>query len=169
MNIGPRHICTSTSKVTGKEATAAWIGDRVKKMLLTNGALGAKAQKERLEGQFNVTLSYSKVWEGRKCALKDIQCTWEDSFKLLWNWKAAVEVACPGSIIEIDCRKVKGKMVFSRMFVALQPCVDGFLMGCRPYLGVDSTHLTGKYNGQLAAATAIDGAQLDVPSGIWDL
>jgi len=155
--------------VTGKEATAAWIGDRVKKMLLTNGALGAKAQKERLEGQFNVTLSYSKVWEGRKCALKDIQCTWEDSFKLLWNWKAAVEVACPGSIIEIDCRKVKGKMVFSRMFVALQPCVDGFLMGCRPYLGVDSTHLTGKYNGQLAAATAIDGAQLDVPSGIWDL
>ena len=75
VNIGPRHICTSTSKVTGKEATAAWIGDRVKKMLLTNGALGAKAQKERLEGQFNVTLSYSKVWEGRKCALKDIQCT----------------------------------------------------------------------------------------------
>jgi hypothetical protein len=32
-----------------------------------------------------------------------------------------------------------------------------FLTGCRPYLGVDSTHLTGKCNGQLAAAIAIDG------------
>ena len=32
-----------------------------------------------------------------------------------------------------------------------------FSAGCRPYLGVDSTHLTGKYNGQLATATAIDG------------
>jgi len=41
--------------------------------------------------------------------------------------------------------------------VAIKACVDGFLVGCRPYLGVDSTHLTGKYNGQLAAATAIDG------------
>ncbi|KAF0931645.1 hypothetical protein E2562_005602 [Oryza meyeriana var. granulata] len=34
---------------------------------------------------------------------------------------------------------------------------DGFLVGCRPYLGVDSTHLTGRYQGQLAAATSIDG------------
>ena len=111
MSFGPRHVCSSTSKVTSKEATAAWIGDKVKKMLLTNSALGPKALKERLEEQYNVTLSYSKVWEGKKCALKDIQCTWEDSFKLLWSWKAAVEVVCPGSIIEISCKKVKGKMV----------------------------------------------------------
>lgn len=32
-----------------------------------------------------------------------------------------------------------------------------FLLGCRPYLGVDSIHLTGKYNGQFATATEIDG------------
>lgn len=43
------------------------------------------------------------------------------------------------------------------MFVAIRACVDGFLAGCRPYLGVDSTHLTGKYKGQLATATAIHG------------
>jgi hypothetical protein len=35
--------------------------------------------------------------------------------------------------------------------------LDGLLVGCRPYLGVDSTHLTGKYNGQLASTTTIDG------------
>jgi hypothetical protein len=43
------------------------------------------------------------------------------------------------------------------MFVALKACVDGFLNGCRPFLGVDSTHLTGKWKGQLASATIIDG------------
>jgi hypothetical protein len=43
------------------------------------------------------------------------------------------------------------------MFMVIKVCVNGFLVGCRPYLGVDSTHLTGKYNGQLAATTAIDG------------
>ena len=43
------------------------------------------------------------------------------------------------------------------MFVGLKSCVDGFLNGCRPFLGVDSTHLTGKWKGQLASATAIDG------------
>ncbi|XP_008670606.1 uncharacterized protein [Zea mays] len=126
-------------------------------MLIKEPGLGAREMQYRLEDQFTVTLSYNKVWEGRKLALKELHGTWEDSFKLLWNWKAAVEATCPGSLIEIDCKKVKGQMHFSKMFVALRPCVNGFLMGCRPYLGVDSTHLTGKYLGQLASATAIDG------------
>lgn len=55
---------------------------------------------------------------------------WEESFRLIWNWKGAVEATCSGSIIEIDCKKVKGKIYFLKMFVALQPCVNGFRMGC---------------------------------------
>lgn len=43
------------------------------------------------------------------------------------------------------------------MFVAFKPCIDGFLAGCRPYVGVDSTALNGKFRGQLASATAVDG------------
>ena len=43
------------------------------------------------------------------------------------------------------------------MFVALQPCVHGFLNGCRPFLGVDASSLTGRYSGQLASATSVDG------------
>ena len=76
----------------------------------------------------------------------------------MWSFKAELEATCPGSIVEIDCKKLKnGQVYFRRMFVAIKACVDGFLAGCRPYLGVDSTHLTGKYNRQLAAATSIDG------------
>ena len=70
---------------------------------------------------------------------------------MLWRFKAALEETFPGSIVEIDCKKINGKMHFSRMFVCIKACVDGFLSGCRPYLGIDSTHLTGKYNGQLVA------------------
>lgn len=97
------------------------------------------------------------MWEGRQRALEGMHGTWEDSFKMLWSFKAELEATCPGSIVEIDCKKKDGRVYFSRMFVAIKACVDGFLVGCRPYLGVDSTHLTGKYNGQLAAATTIDG------------
>jgi len=87
------------------------------------------------------------VWSGKKSAMDDIHGTWEESFIMLWRFKAALEETCPGSIVEIDCKKIKGKIHFSRMFVCIRACVDGFLSGCRPYLGVDSTHLTGKYNG----------------------
>ena len=39
----------------------------------------------------------------------------------------------------------------------MKPCVDGFLAGCRPFVGVDATALNGKYTGQLASTTSVDG------------
>ena len=39
----------------------------------------------------------------------------------------------------------------------MKPCVDGFLRGCRLYLAVDSTFLTGRFRGQLCVACAVDG------------
>ncbi|XP_078160177.1 uncharacterized protein LOC144555650 [Carex rostrata] len=39
----------------------------------------------------------------------------------------------------------------------MMACSKGFLLGCRPYLGLDACHLKGKFNGVLAAATGIDG------------
>jgi hypothetical protein len=48
-------------------------------------------------------------------------------------------------------------MWFRRFIVALKPCIDGFLQGCRPHISMDSTHLTGRSRRQLVAAVAIDG------------
>ena len=62
------------------------------------------------------------------------------------------------------------QMRFTRMFVAFKSCVDGFLNGCRPFLGVDSTHLTRRWRGQLASASAIDGHNWHFPvaSGVFE-
>jgi zinc finger SWIM domain-containing protein 3 len=90
---------------------------------------------------------------------------------LLYNFKAELENRCPGSIVEIDCKMIGDKMFFSKIFVALKPCINGFVHGCRPYLGIDSTHLMGKWKGQLAAAAGIDGHNwlFPVAYGIFDL
>jgi hypothetical protein len=41
--------------------------------------------------------------------------------------------------------------------VALKPCLDGFTNGCIPYLGIDSTALTGRWKSQFTLAIGIDG------------
>jgi hypothetical protein len=41
---------------------------------------------------------------------------YEDSFKLLFNWKAQMKITCPGSIIEIDVQKKGKKRRFRRIF-----------------------------------------------------
>jgi hypothetical protein len=130
---------------------------KLKDVVKEDPTLTAKKLQRRLEKHYNIELSYFKVWSGKKSAMDDLRGTWEDTFDMLWRFKAALEECCPGSIVEIDCKKINGEMYFSRMFVAIRACIDGFLAGCRPYLGVDSTHLTWKYKGQLAAATAVDG------------
>jgi len=82
---------------------------------------------------------------------------WEDSFKYAFAFKSEVGRKSPRSIVEIDYEKVGSKIRFSKMFIALKPCIDGFKNGYRPYLGIDSTALTGRWKGQLASAIAIDG------------
>jgi len=86
-----------------------------------------------------------------------IHWKYEDSFQLLFNWAFQIKQVSPGSIVEIDLEKIEDKYRFRRMFVALRPCVDGFLAGCRPFIGVDASYLHGKYKGQLASATGVDG------------
>jgi hypothetical protein len=68
-----------------------------------------------------------------------------------------MEITCPGSIIEIDVQKVGKKRRFKRIFVALKPCVHGFLAGCRPFIGLDASSPTGKYTEQLTSTTGVDG------------
>ena len=40
---------------------------------------------------------------------------------------------------------------------ALRLVAGFFLAGCRPYLAIDATFLTGSFKGQLVAACAVDG------------
>ena len=138
------HICVGSATLKRHQASIAWIARKSKDIIIEDPTLSAKKLQNRLKKEYNLELSYFKVWAGKKAAMDELHGSWEESFSMLWRFKAALEETCPGSIVEIDCKKINGRKHFSRMFVCIKSCVDGFLAGCRPYLGVDSTHLTGK-------------------------
>ncbi|KAG6417538.1 hypothetical protein SASPL_119721 [Salvia splendens] len=83
--------------------------------------------------------------------------TWEDSFGNLFNFKAVVELKMPGSVVEIGLKETEDGVYFQRFFCCFKPSINGFLNGCRPYLSVDATALNGRWSGQLASTTALDG------------
>lgn len=153
-----KHTCASTSKLDQNCMTSnAWVKDRVIDTLREEPTTGAAALKKELEKKYKIKLSYYVVWDGRQMALQEIMGSWDDSFVDAFRFKAEVERTNPGSIVDIEYTKVGKKIRFTRMFVAFKACVDGFLNGCRPFLGVDSTVLTGWWRGQLASASAVDG------------
>jgi hypothetical protein len=152
-----KHTCTSSSRRRTTTPTGSWVASLALPILTKNPHMGAKELQTKLEEDHNVTIAYETVWRGKEKALKELYGTWENSFQMLYSWKAAVLEKMPDSIIEIDVRIEEGKEYFNRFFCAFGPCIQGFKEGCRPYLSVDSTTLNGRWNGHLPSAIGVDG------------
>jgi hypothetical protein len=120
-----------------------------------------------MEKQYPIKLNYTTVWKAKQKAMKELYDDWENTFRMLYSFKAEVEKRSPDSVVEINTEvPPDGKVFLSKNFVALKPCIDGFKAGCRPYLSIDSYFLTGKWNGQLAACNALDGHNWMFPVAI---
>jgi len=128
-------------------ATQGWATERLGDWLKRHRTKTPTDCKDKLEGDYGIKLKYSKAWSGMKVALEQIHGKYEESFQLLFNWAAQIAKSSPGSHVQIEVEMVEGKQRFRRIFVALKPCIDGFLEGCRPFIGIDASCLYGKYRG----------------------
>uniref|UniRef100_A0A0A9FIC4 MULE transposase domain-containing protein n=1 Tax=Arundo donax TaxID=35708 RepID=A0A0A9FIC4_ARUDO len=153
---GPAHTCSSVNKCGDTMATNNWIAERVVDWLRDKPTIGPKELQFELQKKFQMELPYHRVFKGKEKALDMVFGKWDDSYALLPTYRVELLRTMLGSIVEIDTEEHRGEVCFRRFFIALKPCVDGFLQGCRPYIAMDSTHLTGRSRGQLVAAVAID-------------
>jgi hypothetical protein len=83
---------------------------------------------------------YDRVFRCKEKALDVIYGKWDDSYDILPTYQAELLKSMPGSVVELDIKEE----CFKRFFVAPKPYIDGFLQGCRPYISMDATHLTGR-------------------------
>nr|XP_020160190.1 uncharacterized protein LOC109745480 [Aegilops tauschii subsp. strangulata] len=159
------HHCPSVNRTKRlKAAKRRWIADAVQNWVRENSNIGPGELVTNLKKKYGIELPYMRVFYGKQMAIDNLYGKYEDSFQLLYTFKAEVERASPGSVVEIDTHTVpfqlRGKryekQCFRRVFVSFKACWQGFLAGCRPYLAVDATALNGRFRGQLVAACAID-------------
>jgi len=144
-------------RVKTKTPSQKWVASKTVDIHRDHPKIGAKELQDKLQSEHKVTIPYDTVWRGREKALAEVYGTWEESFELLFRWKAELLKRCPGSVVEIEVLELDGEVYFHRFFCALKPCIDGFLEGCRPHLSIDATALNGRWNGHLAAAVGVDG------------
>ncbi|KAK1679647.1 hypothetical protein QYE76_040495 [Lolium multiflorum] len=149
-----------------KLAKTRWLADIILDWLRENPSLGPTALVKKVVEKYKMEVPYMRMFYAKEMALDKINGPWNESFQLLYTFKAEVEMASPGSVVAIDKHtvpyklksgKVMHKECFRRAFVCFKACWKGFLDGCRPYLAVDASALHGRFKGQLVAATAVDG------------
>ncbi|KAK1620731.1 hypothetical protein QYE76_026248, partial [Lolium multiflorum] len=149
-----------------KLAKTRWLADIILDWLREDPSLGPTALVKKVVEKYKMEVPYMRMFYANEMALDKINGPWNESFQLLYTFKAEVEMASPGSVVAIDKHtvpyklksgKVMHKECFRRAFVCFKACWKGFLDGCRPYLAVDASALHGRFKGQLVAATAVDG------------
>ena len=161
-----QHTCITSGQQVSKMTSQLWVTEKITPILAKTPNTTAKRLKVDLEKQYPIVLKYTTVWKAKQRAMKLLYGDWANTFRMLYNFKAEVEKRSPGSVVEIDTEVKDGNVYFSKFFMCLKPCIDGFKAGCRPYLSIDSSFLTGKWNGQLAACNALDGHNWMFPVAI---
>ena len=154
---GPKHTCGSFNKCGQTMASNKWVADRVVDLLMEDPKMGPGALRDKLKKKYSVDVPYDRVARGKLRALDMIYGKWDESYELLPTYQAELLRSVPGSVVELETEEHNGDVCFLRFFVALKPCIDGFLRGCKPYIAMDATHLTGRLRGQLASTVAVDG------------
>ena len=93
-----------------------------------------------LEKQYPIKVKYTTVWKAKQRAMKELYGDWANTFRMLYNFKAEVEKRSPGSVVKIDTEVTEdGRVLFSKFFMALKPCIDGYKVRYRPYLSIYSS------------------------------
>jgi len=98
-----------------KAAKSRWCADAMLEWVRQNPSIGPSELIKRLHEKYNVRVPYMRVFYGKEMALDKIYGPWKDSFNLLYTYKAEVEKASPGSVVEIDHQTVSYRGV-SGMF-----------------------------------------------------
>ena len=144
---GPKHTCSSVNQYGDTMTSNNWVAERVVEFLKEDSIVGPTELQRKLKNKYALKVSYNKVFRGKEKVLEMIFGKWDDSYDLLPTYRAELLKSAPGSIVELDTENHQEDVCFRRFFVALKPCIDGFLQGCRPYIAIDASHLTERSRG----------------------
>ena len=105
-----KHTCPpggGGGKAKTKLAKTRWVADAILDWLREEPGLGPTALHGKLFETYKIEIPYMRIFNAREKALDRINGQWNDSFQLLYTLKAEVEIASPGSVVEIDKHTVK--------------------------------------------------------------
>ena len=104
-----------------------------------------KVFQKRVNRELGCEIKYSKFYMAKKIAMKLIFEDANEEYGRVWDYAEAIRNYSLGSVAIVKCIGIENlPPLFQRMYVCLQACQEGFMVGRRPILGVDGAHLKGQ-------------------------
>ena len=118
-----------------------------------------KSPKTSVLRDTKIGISKYKAFRAKREAVKMVLGDHVEQFKRIQDYAHTLLHVNPGSMVVIKCDVSEDPAVnpiFERMFKSFKAQIDGFKAGCRPFIGVDGTHVKLPNGAQILAATGRD-------------
>src|SRR4051812_36179158 len=99
------HTCPPRAGVPeekSKLAKTRWLADAIIDSLSETPSRGPTTLIKEISENFDIQIPYMRMFNAKEMALDRINGPWNESFQLLYTFKAEVEMASPGSVVAID-------------------------------------------------------------------
>jgi hypothetical protein len=105
-----------------------------------------------------VRITFGKAWRAKKRANEIIEGEAAKQYTLLWRYAAELKRVSEGNFILINTERPAPTLQpkFGTFYFCFEGLKQGFLSGCRPFIGVDGCHLKTRYGGILLIAVGRD-------------
>nr|XP_027067869.1 uncharacterized protein LOC113693526 [Coffea arabica] len=152
----PEHTCVMNRK--NSEATSDWIAKKLIYVMRDHPEMTSKGVKAEMQ-KHGVLPSRMQIYRAKNKVLEQIEGSHNEAYGKLPKYAELLRMHNPGSIMKIhyDRPNLLIEPKFLRLFISFKAQRDGFLAGCKPFIGFDGCHLKGAFGGILLIAVALDG------------
>ncbi|XP_038713473.1 uncharacterized protein LOC120007349 [Tripterygium wilfordii] len=152
------HKCRRT--LDNKQANSSWLALRLVDKIRGEPKVSAVNLAVYVNENLSLDISRTHAYRAKKKALEIIDGNHQEQYGKLRSYLAEVVRTNIGSTcnIIVDRNNPEDPAIFKRAYMCLAPLRDGFLVGCRPLIGLDGCFLKTSYGGQLLTAISQDGA-----------
>nr|XP_040251478.1 uncharacterized protein LOC120968635 [Aegilops tauschii subsp. strangulata] len=153
------HTCGAHGEKT--KVTVDWMARTCEQQLRDNPRAGVDAILKRTKTKYGLEVPKTKAYRARSLAIEVVEGDMKGQYTRFRDYLQAVLDTNPGSRCIVTTRELElhpsPNPRFHYMFYCLNASKEGFLNGCRPFIGLDGCFIKLSTGQQILAATGRDG------------
>ncbi|KAK9184652.1 hypothetical protein WN943_025003 [Citrus x changshan-huyou] len=151
---GGDHKCKPVFK--NLEVTSNWIAQKLYSSIINNPGIGSGAMSTELRKRFNTSTTKKRLYRAKKQVLHIADNDFAKSYARLHDYGNIILTKNKGATVKIQQELQGTQAIFKRIFVSYDALRNGFMQGCRRFIGVDGCHLKTSFGGVLLSAVSLD-------------
>ncbi|KAH9753370.1 SWIM-type domain-containing protein [Citrus sinensis] len=151
---GGAHTCVPLIK--NPETTSKWVAEKLFGVIKSNPEISSSSIASVLLSRFGTATNRRRLYTAKKRVLKMCEGDYINSYALLNDYANILLMTNNDATVKISQELVGNENKFKRIFISFKAQQQGFMKGCRGFIGLDGCHLKTSFGGILISAVALD-------------